>query len=201
SDTTRYATPSHAPQAVLTPPVRAGLARFEGIRRPETAIWPRLAAMCRRYGTGHRKALTRDWTKAQAWLKQQRPQGVQSRTTSPEVTGGRLPTPSVHASLRRLETHLAHTEPPPQPAPPDAAATFSAHSSQRHTQTEASPSLAAAAASPSPPVSTTPRSPERWTPSAPRTNPSSARSKTLRARTPPPTNSSPPDASTPDASK
>lgn len=111
-DTNRYSTPSEARQAVITASVRAGLALVEVIRRTETGIWPGLAAMYRRYGTGHRKALTRDWTKAQAWLKQQRPQGVQSRTTSPEVTGGRLPTPSVHASLRRLETHLAHTEPP-----------------------------------------------------------------------------------------
>src|SRR5699024_4780692 len=84
-DTNRYSTPSEARQAVITASVRAGLALVEVIRRTETGIWPGLAAMYRRYGTGHRKALTRDWTKAQAWLKQQRPQGVQSRTTSPEV--------------------------------------------------------------------------------------------------------------------
>src|SRR5699024_4098516 len=111
-DTTRYSTPSEARQAVITASVRAGLALVEVIRRVETGIWPGLAAMYRRYGAGHRKALTRDWTKAQVWLSQQRPQGVQSGTTSPQVTGGRLPTPSTHASLRRLETHLAHTEPP-----------------------------------------------------------------------------------------
>src|SRR5699024_4399979 len=111
-DTTRYSTPSEARQAVITASVRAGLALVEVIRRLETGIWPGLAAMYRRYGAGHRKALTRDWTKAQVWLSQQRPQGVQSGTTSPQVTGGRLPTPSTHASLRRLETHLAHTEPP-----------------------------------------------------------------------------------------
>lgn len=111
-DTNRYATPSEARQAVITASVRAGLTLVEVIRRIETGIWPGLAALYRRYGAGHRKALTRDWNKAQAWLHQQPPQAVQSGTTSPQVTGGRLPTPSTHASLRRLETHLAHTEPP-----------------------------------------------------------------------------------------
>lgn len=111
-DTNRYSSPSEARQAVITACVRAGLTLVEIIRRIETGIWPGLAAMYRRYGAGHRKALTRDWTKAQVWLSQQRPQSVQSSTTSPQVTGGRLPTPSTHTSLRRLERHLTHTEPP-----------------------------------------------------------------------------------------
>lgn len=111
-DTIRYSSPSEARQAVITACVRAGLTLVEIIRRIETGIWPGLAAMYRRYKTRQRTALTRDWTKAQTWLSNQGISSVQSGTTSPKVTGGRLPTPSTHASLRRLERHLAHTEPP-----------------------------------------------------------------------------------------
>lgn len=111
-DTNRYSSPSEARQAVITGCVRAGLSRLDVIRRIETGIWPGLAAMYRRYSAGQRKALGRDWVKAQAWLTRQVQKPVQSDTTSPQVTGGRLPPPSTHEALRRIETHLAHTEPP-----------------------------------------------------------------------------------------
>lgn len=111
-DTNRYSSPSEARQAVITACVRAGLTLVEIVRRIESGIWPGLAAMYRRYKTRQRTALTRDWTKAQTWLTEQRKGSVQSGTTSPQVTGGHLPTPSTHASLRRLERHLTHTEPP-----------------------------------------------------------------------------------------
>lgn len=110
-DTNRYVSPSEARQAVITGALRAGLDRLDVIRRVETGIWPGLAAMYRQYGTGQRRALDRDWTKARAWLSRQGSKSVQSSTTSPQVTGGRLPTPPTHATLRRIERHLIHTEP------------------------------------------------------------------------------------------
>lgn len=117
-DTDRYASPSEARQAVITATVRAGLSHIEVIRRIETGIWPGLAAMYRRYKTGQRKALARDWVKARTWLAQQGQSAVQSGTTSPQVTGGRpLPLPT-HSRLRQIERHLSRTEP--------AAATTSA---------------------------------------------------------------------------
>lgn len=111
-DTNRYSSPSEARQAVITGAVRAGLARIEVIRRIETGIWPGLAGMYRRYTTGRRQALTRDWAKATTWLTTQSKKSVQSGTTSPKVTRGQLPSPSTHASLRRIEKYLRHTEPP-----------------------------------------------------------------------------------------
>lgn len=111
-DTNRYSSPSEARQAVITGAVRAGLPQLDVIRRIETGIWPGLAAMYRRYATGQRKALGRDWAKARTWLSHQGSKSVQSGTTSPQVTGGRLPTPSTHTALRRIERHLTHTEPP-----------------------------------------------------------------------------------------
>lgn len=111
-DTNRYSSPSEARQAVITGAVRAGLARIEVIRRIETGIWPGLAGMYRRYTTGRRQALNRDWAKATTWLTTQSKKSVQSGTTSPKVTRGQLPSPSTHASLRRIEKYLRHTEPP-----------------------------------------------------------------------------------------
>ena len=116
-DTNRYSSPSEARQAVITGAVRAGLTRLDVIRRVESGIWPGLAAMYRRYNTGQRSALGRDWTKAQAWLSRQGQSGVQSGTTSPKVTGGQLPLTSTHSILRRLEKHLSQTEPPATSGP------------------------------------------------------------------------------------
>lgn len=113
-DINRYASPSEARQAVITAAVRAGLTQIEVIRRVETGIWPGLAAMYRRYQTGSRRALTRDWAKACTWLRKQEQSSVQSSTTSPQVTGGHLPT--THSRLRQTERYLAHTEPPPTTA-------------------------------------------------------------------------------------
>lgn len=110
-DTTRYASDSEARQAVVTACVRAGLTQVEVIRRLETGIWPGLASKYARYRQ-RRTALLRDWKKARTWLSTQGKSSVQSGTTSPQVTGGRLPSPSTHTSLRRLERHLTHTEPP-----------------------------------------------------------------------------------------
>lgn len=112
-DTDRYSSPSEARQAVITGAVRAGLTQIEVIRRVETGIWPGLAAMYRRYRTGQRKALGRDWLKAQRWLTHQPQSRVQSSTTSPQVTGGRFPSTETHTQLRQIERHLVHTEPPP----------------------------------------------------------------------------------------
>lgn len=112
-DTNRYSSPSEARQAVITASARVGLPLKEIIRRVETGMWPGLAAMYQRYKKDQRKALIRDWEKAKTWLNQRPDDSVQSSTTSPKVTGGRLPLPSIHSTLRRLEVHLTHTEPPP----------------------------------------------------------------------------------------
>lgn len=110
-DTDRYASPSEARQAIITAAARAGLDRLDVIRRLETGIWPGLAGMYSRYAHP-RTALNRDWAKAQTWLSQQPRTTVQSSTTSPKVTAGPPKLSLIHEDLRRLETHLAHTEPP-----------------------------------------------------------------------------------------
>lgn len=112
-NTNRYTSPSEARQAVITACVRAGIPNRDVIRRVEAGTWPGLAGMYARY-RHPRKALLADWRKAQAWLTRQETKSVQSGTTSPQVTGGPAPhLPLAHSDLRRLETHLAHTEPPP----------------------------------------------------------------------------------------
>ncbi|WGP08105.1 hypothetical protein QFE97_19020 (plasmid) [Bacillus subtilis] len=118
-DTTRYASDSEARQAVVTACVRAGLTQVEVIRRIETGIWPGLASKYARYRQ-RRTALLRDWKKARTWLSTHGKSSVQSGTTSPQVTGG-VPHPATklplaHEELRRLEHHLAHTEPAPDSA-------------------------------------------------------------------------------------
>ena len=110
-DTKRYASPSEARQAVITAAARAGVDRLDLIRRLETGIWPGLAGMYARYAHP-RAALNRDWAKAQTWLSQQPGTTVQSSTTSPQVTAGATKLSLIHSDLRRLEAHLAHTEPP-----------------------------------------------------------------------------------------
>lgn len=70
-DTTRYPSPSHARQAVLTSAAWAGLRLADVLGRIETGSWPGLASFYTRYRypASRRKAMLADWRKAVSWVQ------------------------------------------------------------------------------------------------------------------------------------
>lgn len=90
-DTTRYASPSEARQAVLWASAASGWRLVDVARRIEDGTWPGLASFYARYSAGHRhKALSRDWQRALSFEKRRREShrdnSVRLRTTSPHKT-------------------------------------------------------------------------------------------------------------------
>ena len=90
-DTSKYASPSEARQAVLWAATATGWALVDVARRLEDGTWPGLASFYARYAPHHRhKALSRDWLRAAAFEKRRREahgkSPVRLRTTSPHKT-------------------------------------------------------------------------------------------------------------------
>lgn len=86
-DTSRYASPSEARQAVVTSAVWAGYTLTGLLARIENGRWPGLASFYARYSPGHRaKAVTRDWQNAVALVtkkKRENNQGEKPVQKSP----------------------------------------------------------------------------------------------------------------------
>lgn len=72
-DSSRYATPSEARQAILCSAAAAGMKLEHIVHRVETGIWPGLASFYHRYRQTHRhKALIRDWRNACHYVQKMR---------------------------------------------------------------------------------------------------------------------------------
>ena len=103
-DAARYKSPSEARQAVLCSAVAAGMQLVDVARRLETGLWPGLASFYARYAARHwRRALLRDWTRADAYVRRQRAQRTGNTpargcdTREQETHGGRALRPCASA--------------------------------------------------------------------------------------------------------
>jgi DNA-binding transcriptional ArsR family regulator len=92
-DTSRYATPSEARQAVLTAAAGCGMSLTDVERRMKQGIWPGLAQFYARYRAHQRfTALRRDWDKAVKFIadKQRKDDAHKTNTSRPNTQGGQL---------------------------------------------------------------------------------------------------------------
>ncbi len=98
-DTSRYASPSEARQAVIWSAVAAGLALRDVVSRLDDGTWPGLAAMYVRYGRhGRHRALLADWDSAVDFENDRR-KTARSRSVRVGTTRG----PKTHAGTAHQE--------------------------------------------------------------------------------------------------
>lgn len=122
-DATRYPSDSEARQAVLAGAARARWALADVVVRLEDGRWPGLAGLYARYSpTNRRKALARDWRRAQALIATSRAEPAvtsrndtvhRSNTSAKKSQGGTLPSPASvdeHALIRTWRAALRTSE-------------------------------------------------------------------------------------------